>query len=290
MSDSKQTFEVNGKEYFVKKPTAKDQLHAEIVYQKAWKEAFDNNLYTDETLEAALESNGYWNRDMEIEFQTLRQEIIDAEFRIKKGGFRLNEAKDLAFAVKQKRIRMLELLNSRNALNNKTCEGFAVNERFKALVACCTFNKDGSRVYGSYDAYLESEDSEVAESAARELYKLSSKTSQEINNEDLFEDKFLKTYKFMDSEGRLIDKDGRFVDAEGRHINEEGKFIKWISETDFIYVDSEGRELTEDSEFVVEFSPFLDDDGNEVSLEEEKPKKKGRPKKTQEEATEEISP
>ena len=74
----------------------------------------------------------------------------------------------------------------------------------------------------------------------------------------------------------------------GQHIDEFGNFIEWQNDEDYIYVDSGGREVERESgDFKVEFSPFLDDEGDEVSVpttdegksEEEEVPKKSTPKK-----------
>ena len=71
--------------------------------------------------------------------------------------------------------------------------------------------------------------------------------------------------RFINKEGKLTDSDGRLVDENGRYVNEEGDFV-----------DKEGKRVDNEGEYLVEFKPFLDEDGTPVTLEEakdEKPKK-----------------
>ena len=125
--------------------------------------------------------------------------------------------------------------------------------------------------FSSYEDYLNRSADPVAIKGAQllatRLYGLDDSYEQ-----NLPENKFLKEYKFVDKnlrfinkEGKLTDSDGRLVDENGRYVNEEGDFV-----------DKEGKRVDNEGEYLVEFKPFLDEDGTPVTLEEakdEKPKK-----------------
>ena len=80
---------------------------------------------------------------------------------------------------------------------------------------------------------------------------------------NLPENKFLIKYKlvneqleYVDSKGRLTDEEGRLVDENGRFINEEGQFV-----------DRNGNLVDNSGDPVVQFEPFLDEDGKPIIIE-----------------------
>ena len=135
-------------------------------------------------------------------------------------------------------------------------------------------------------------------------------------DDSLVENKFLTTYNFANEKNQLINSDGHLIDIDDdeveRLVNEEGRFVAYRTDEgyknqdpdDIYYVNRDGEEITEDGEVKDGFSPFLDEDGNPVDVPEpvkaenedseepeseeseaeasEKPKRRGRPKKTEE--------
>lgn len=295
--DKRRVFEVNGKKYAVVRPNLKQLTDANKVRRETFNAELEAGSLLRDQLDTELRKRKLWSDDREIEYQNLRKDIIDMEYSLAKGGIKLSEAKDIALQMKTKRQQMIDLLSSRTDLDSNTCEGRADAARFNYLFAHCLVYEDTGQPFfeDGMNSYLLNQDSPVALAGASEFFYLISETEQV--DDGLPENKFLKKFKFVDENLRLVDKEGRLVDSEGRHINENGSYIKWTSEEDYIFVDIEGRPLDEKGDFVVEASPFLDDDGNPISFEEEAeeeekeesaPKKRGRPKKTATK-TEEVS-
>jgi len=79
------------------------------------------------------------------------------------------------------------------------------------------------------------------------------------------ENEFLKKYKFVDDQLNYIDKKGRRVDSEGRLVNEDGRYIN----EDGKLVDIEGNLVDEEGNYIVEFTPFLDDEGKPIEEDKE---------------------
>ena len=130
-------------------------------------------------------------------------------------------------------------------------------------------------------------------------------------DKNLTENKFLVDYKFADEELRLINADGHLIDVDEsnteRLIDENGRFVAYSEDDEQYFVNRDGEEVNPDGSRKVEFAPFLDDDGNPVEAEidsdeepeaeettaetpedaeeaSEKPKTRGRPKKTAQKA------
>ena len=273
MSKDSRVFTVAGTEYKVIKPTLEVLNEATKIRSKVFTEAFQAGELLRDQLENQLRKREMWNDELEIEYQVLGAEVARLTDSLNKGGIKLSEARSIAIEITEKRNRMVEMLSSRSNLDTNTCEGKADSARFNYLfVNCLVYNNDSGDKYfpnGLVD-YLGNQEDPVALAGATEFYYLISNSEDPTN--DLVENKFLKKYKFVDEFNRLIDKEGRLVNAEGRHIDEEGYFVEWAEDGTSTRVDIEGNPLTFGG---VEFTPFLDDDGNPV-IDEEEPKPKPR--------------
>ena len=268
------TFEVGGKKYKVVKPTLEVLNEATKLRSRTFNEALQAGDMLREQLEDQLKKRNLWNDDLEIEYQTLRKEVVRLTTILTKGGINLNQARDIALDVANKRARMVDMLSSRSSLDSNSCEGKADAARFNYLFANCLVYNDTDEKYfpnGLVDYLLNQEDP-VAAAGATEFYYLIS--NSEDPTDDLVENKFLKQYKFVDEEYRLIDKEGRLIDNEGKHIDEEGYYIEWLEDGTSRRVDVNGNVINSDGTPELEFTPFLDDDGNPVVLSDDKPKKK----------------
>lgn len=268
------TFEIDGKKYKVVKPTLEVLNEATKLRSRTFNEALQAGDMLREQLEDQLKKRNLWNDDLEIEYQTLRKEVVRLTGILSKGGINLKQARDIALDVAQKRARMVDMLSSRSSLDSNSCEGKADAARFNYLFANCLVYNDTDEKYfpnGLVDYLLNQEDP-VATAGATEFYYLIS--NSEDPTDDLVENKFLKQYKFVDDDYRLIDKEGRLIDNDGKHIDEEGYYIEWLEDGTSRRVDVNGNIINSDGTPQLEFTPFLDDDGNPVILSDDKPKKK----------------
>ena len=213
-----------------------------------------------------------------MEYQTLRKEVLDGEYRLEKGGIKLKQAKRVAVEMAEKRAKMVDLLSSRTDLDSNTCEGKADAARFNFLFSCClVYDEDDTPYFpNKLDDYLENQDDPVAVQGANEYYYLIS--GSDALDSNLPENVFLKKFKFTDGQNRLIDEEGRLVDQDGKHIDENGLYIKWNKDGTTTSVDANGRKVNDEGRFDVKSTPFLDDEGSPIDEskyeDEPKPKKK----------------
>ena len=296
----KRTFEVDGKKYAVRVPTVAEIKGANETRAKAFNEALSRGDLLRDQLETELRKRKLWNDNREQQYQTLRQEVLDGEYKLTKGGIKLNQARSVALEMSEKRDTMVDLLSSRTDLDSNTCEGKADAQRFNYLFGCClVYEETGEQYYANPDDYLLNQEDLVAVKGATEFYYLIAGT--ESVDSKLPENKFLHKFKFIDEKLRLIDKDGRLVTDDGKHIDENGNYVKWNTDGTCTKVDPIGRVVNDEGEFDVEHSPFLDDDDVEIDEsiyevgvaddKESKPKaKRGRKKavKAEVEETEEA--
>ncbi len=300
MADSKdkRVFDYDGTEYAVVRPSMQQLTKANEVRRKTFNEELSAGTILRDQLDEELRKRKLWSDARESRYQALRQEVVDLEFALAKGGISLIAAKEKAVDMRRKRAEMVDMLSSRTDLDSITCEGKADAVRFNFLFANCLVYNDSGDLYfkNGLTDYLMNQGDPVAGTGATEFYYLIS-DSDDVDSK-LPENQFLKKFKFTNETGQLVDKQGKLVDTEGRHIDEYGNYIKWNSEEDFTYVDFEGRPLTDQGDFDVEHSPFLDENGkpiDESSYEEQdeeeteakveekeapKPKRKPRKKTT----------
>jgi hypothetical protein len=281
--DDRREFEVDGTTYAVRIPKVQDIKEANELRSRTFNEALSRGDLLRDQLESELRKRSLWNDNREMEYQTLRKEVLDGEYRLEKGGIKLKQAKDVAIDMSEKRSKMVDLLSSRTDLDSNTCEGKADAARFNFLFACCLVYEEDDTPYfpNKLDDYLENQDDPVALQGANEYYYLISGSDSFDSN--LPEHVFLKKFKFTDDQNRLIDNEGRLIDQEGKHVDENGLYIKWSKNGTSTSVDANGRKVNDEGRFDVKSSPFLNDDGSPIDdskYEEEKPKAKKKKRKT----------
>ena len=293
--DKKRTFEVEGKKYAVRVPTIDEIKKANEIRATTFNESLSRGDLLRDQLETELRNRKLWNDKREQEYQTLRKEVLDGEYKLQKGGIKLNQARSLALEMSKKRDEMVSLLSSRTDLDSNTCEGKADAMRFNYLFSCCLVYDESEEQYfpNQLDDYLLRQDDPVAGAGATEFYYLIS--GSESIDERLPENKFLSKFKFVDEKLRLVDKDGKLVSEDGKHIDEDGNFVKWHKDGTCTKVDTSGRVVNDRGDFDVEHSAFLNDDGEEIDesiyepvveeVSEKKPKPKKPRKKTVKEKT-----
>jgi hypothetical protein len=270
------------KEILVKTPSLNDQREAQKIYNQSFTDAIKSKSVVRAKLDDLLKDQGLWNDEKQAQFNLLQKEILEGEKRLAKGGFSLNEAKDLAISIKSKRDEIRELISVRTSLDNHSAEGQADNARFNYLVSVCVvYNDTKEAVFKDMEDYLNRSTEEVAILGAQNLANMLYGLDNDYES-NLPENKFLKKYKFVDTDLRLIDKQGRLIDADGRLIDSEGRFI----DDGGNFVDKFGNRVDKNGDYVVEAEPFLDENGKPIILEEEtkndQPKENSEPKEDKE--------
>lgn len=262
----KRTFKVDGHEqqYAVRVPTVDELKRAGESQSKTFNEAISRGDLLRDQLEGELRNRKLWNDNREQQYQTLRQEVLDGEYSLQKGGIKLNQARQIAMNMGEKRDSMIDLLSSRTDLDSNTCEGKADAARFNYLFSCClVYDETGDPYFpNNIDDYVKKQDDPVAIAGATEFYYLIS--GNDSIDEGLPENKFLKKFKFVDHKLRLIDEDGRLITDDGKHVDEDGNYIKWEADGTCTTVDPIGRAVNSAGDFDVEHSPFLNDDGGVI--------------------------
>lgn len=259
------TIEDKEVEFLVKSPSLQDNREAQKVYNQAFTDAIKSKSVVRAKLDDLLSDQGLWDDEKQAKFTGLQKELSDGEKRLAKGGFGLNEAKDLAVRMKVIRDEIRDLISVRTSLDNHSAEGQADNNRFNYLVSACVVYNDTKQPYfKDMEDYLNRATEEVALKGAQILANMMYGLDNDYEK-NLPENKFLKKYKFVDDNLRLVDKKGRFIDSEGRLVDENGRFINDSGE----FVDKFGNLVDSQGDFIVEQEPFLDENGQPVIVDEE---------------------
>ncbi|NCA30863.1 MAG: hypothetical protein EBS93_09120 [Chitinophagia bacterium] len=258
------------REILVRSPSLQDQKEATKVYNQSFSEALKAKAVVRAKLDDLLIDQGLWDSIKQAKFTELQSEILEGERKLAKGGISLTAARDLAMSMRKTRDDLRELISVKTNLDTHTAEGQADNARFNYLVSACTvYNDTKEQYFKSYEDYNNRSTDPVAILAAQNLANMLYGLDDNYE-EKLPENKFLKQYKFIDSKLRLINKEGKLVDEKGRLLDENGRFINEKGE----FVDKDGNLVDQSGDYIVEFSPFLDENGKPIVIEDEKPKDK----------------
>lgn len=256
------TAKIDGKdvEFLVRSPNLQDQKEATKVYNTAFSDALKAKAVVRAKLDDLLVEQGLWDDSKQMRFSTLQAQILEGERKLAKGGIPLSQAKEEALKMRKLREDLRELIAVKTNLDTHTAEGQADNARFNYLVSACTVYNDSKKPYfSSYEDYNSRSGDTVSVLAAQNLAGMLYGLDSDYE-EKLPENKFLRQYKFVDSKLRLINKDGKLIDSEGRLIDENGRFINEKGE----FIDKDGNPVDDAGDYVVEFKPFLDDNGKPI--------------------------
>jgi hypothetical protein len=254
-------------EFLVRAPSLSEQREGQKVYNQAFSDAVKAKAIVRARMDDLLEEQGLWDSSKQAKLTELQQIILDNERALAKGGIPLKKAKELAIQMKETRGKIRELIAVKTSLDNHSAEGQADNARFNYLVsACLVYNDTKQSYYKNLEDYLGRSSEPVAVLAAQNLANMLYGLDNDYEN-NLPENKFLKKFKFVDDKLRFVDGKGRLVDTEGRLIDENGRFVNESGE----FVDKSGNRVDINGDYVVDVQPFLDDNGNPIVIEEEKP-------------------
>lgn len=249
-------------ELFIRSPSVEDQREATKVYNTVFSEALKAKAVVRAKLDDLLVEQGLWDDNKQNEFNRLQSQILEGEKKLAKGGISLTEAKNIALDMRKTRDELRDLISVKTSLDTHTAEGQADNARFNYLVSACTMNQtNNTKYFHSYEDYLSKSADAVAINAAQNMANMLYGLDSDYEDK-LPENKFLKQYKFIDNKLRLIDKQGRLIDKDGRLIDENNRYINENGE----FVDKNGNLVNKDGDYIVEFKPFLDDDGKPVHV------------------------
>lgn len=251
-------------EIYIKNPSLSVMEEGDSIRLKARNKAIKDEVIFAEGLGKLLRDQGIWT-DAQDQLQLeLQDELILSTRKLKKGGIKKSEARQIAIRIRQIKEELRILAAPRIKYVNDTVEGISQNKEFAyrvSQVAVYNSNRD-KKYFVSYEDYLNrinDWDAYIISSKAAEIFYSSD------SEEYLPENEFLKRFGYVDDKLRLINSDGHLIDSEGKLVDEFGNYVIVVDNKDVV-VDKDGNVLPEVS---VGPAVYLDDDGNPI--EENKP-------------------
>ena len=262
-------------ELVVNKPNTKQLLDAEKVYKKAFRQALEEGAMLRKKLGLYMKEQGIWTEEQEKEYISLIKEINLLDYKLNKGKdesgdkLKLSEAKEIALTLREKRDDFRQLIATRQELDHLTAEGQADTEKFSYLVFTCTKNYLTQKNYFiDFEDYQNKSNDRASVDAARYIGEIVYEIDPDYEN-SLTENRFLKRFKFVNNDNKLIDKDGNFIDRDGNSLDEEGFLLNDEGKR----ININDLPLLEDDE-TVEKVEFEDDLGVFNDKEAKPPKRK----------------
>jgi hypothetical protein len=203
-----------------------------------------------------LKTSGVWTDEDETKIQTLNDEIDVLLTKLRKGGLKMSEGRELAIATMEKRKEIVRVSSKRQIFDDTTIESVAEAEKMDYLVYSCTVYSDsGDNYWNSFEDMKNDKLSDAYRQASVTAYDVIFNVNPEFEKR-LPENRWLKKYGFIDDELNYVDrKTGEKVDRFGKPIKElEEKLQKRFD-------NLQGE--------IVEEAPFVDDEtGTPVVLNE----------------------
>jgi len=297
--------EGNEVKVLLRQPTPQDYRDSQIEYNKAFTGALKSKAPLRQKIVSIMREQNIWDDDKQRQHDQLITEISSYEDKLKGGGIRLSEAREVALLLREKREDFRELLSEKNALDQNSAEGQADNARFSELIRLCMLDPNTKKpCFIDQKAYDSQAEQPWVVKAASELAGMIYGLDPDYDK-NLEENKFLKEFNFVNEELEFINEEGHTVDSEGRLINEDGRYIAYRTEeakkekdqSQVYFVNREGEEVIcktnekGEEEWVkislAERKPFLDDDGNPIGgTPEKKTKVTKKPKRSTKKAEE----
>lgn len=260
--------EVGGKktEIAIVRPNAKQRQEGLKHYNKAFREALESGAILRPKIESVMRDQKLWDDNKENSLRQLQNKIADNEKKLKSGGIKLSEAREIAISLRKSRSEIRTLTSEKINLDNNSAEAQADNAQFNYYVSACTVYGDSGKPYfKSYDEYMAKDDDPVVSKAASAMAQIIYNLEEDYDKK-LPENEFLVKFKFADQSLHLINKQGKKIDSEGRLVDDEGRYI----DEEGNYIDINGDKIDKEGNYIVEYAPFLDDDGKPV-VEEAQP-------------------
>ncbi len=146
----------NKKTIYVKTPDATINKNAQLVYNRAFRDALQSGAILRQKLDDILREQDVWNDEKQDQYDEIVNKLNDNEKAINAGGIKLSDAAELAKEMRQKRLEFRELVAERTLIDSNTAEGQADNARFNSLVQSCLVDESGKKVFANFSEFVRS--------------------------------------------------------------------------------------------------------------------------------------
>lgn len=162
-------FEYKEKKIKIRFPNNRESQLADLEYSKMFTELMDTNLKTRAEMEEMLEKRKIWTGADEARVQSLQKSISDEQEKLFKSKSE-KEAQKHRDNISKHRKEVQKIQAKKEAYTNNTIESKAENAKMGYLIYCVTTYLDtGERVWGTYNDYVDEEDSQLLYRATLEF-------------------------------------------------------------------------------------------------------------------------
>lgn len=209
------------KTYYVAKPTHIEEAKAKLQQSKTFSEAINAGACLKTNLSKILKDTNVWSEKDDLEIEDLSNKIRNNLNKLEDGGIDIMEARKLAIETSSFRMKVVNKLSIFRENSSLTAEGQADDAYFDSLVSNCCFNEDGSKVFKSYEDYLNKSNEDLSIKLAGELSDIIYGNSEYVK--DFPENKFLSEFGFLNNDLQYTNEDGEVVDQDYKAIVKEEK-------------------------------------------------------------------
>jgi len=241
--------------YFVKAPSARIKMEAAKYKAEVFKREInkkDENgkstaIFADQVYNL-LKEQGLWSDEDDKELLDVTTKIKEKLALIKAGKSdkiksKLEVRKIILEEISELRYKQLLLYRKLQIFDKLTVEEIARQAEFDYKVAHSTYDDAGELAYESVEDYYDKQDEPYTEKAGATLESLESGNVD--SSSWLEENKILKQYGFLNSEGKyvingkLVNVAGKLVNSDGNLVNENGDLV----DEDGNLVDKDGKRI-----------------------------------------------
>ena len=107
-------------ELCVVRPNVKQRQEGQKVYNKAFRDAVESGAILRAKVNSVMREQNLWDDTKEAQYKQLVEKINSNERKIKSGGIKLSEAKEIALQMRKDRVELRSLTSERSGLDNNT--------------------------------------------------------------------------------------------------------------------------------------------------------------------------
>jgi hypothetical protein len=212
---------IEDKKYYVAKPGAKEEAQAKLQQSKVFSEALQNGACLKSHLNKILKERSVWDENDDKIVEDLSNKIRSNLDKLEEGGIDIMEARKLAIETNELRSSVINKLSVLRENSSLTAEGQADDAYFDSLVSNCCFNEDGTKVFKSYDDYINKSDQDYSIRLARELSGIVYGSLDYVK--EFPENKFLSEFGFINDNLEYVNENGELVDENYKVVVKEEK-------------------------------------------------------------------
>lgn len=147
--------------YYIAQPSAADIRKADWQYSKIYNKAIVDGFLTQAQMVEVLKDKGILSDDYSERVENTRIGLAAELFKLEtiREDAAEMERESIALEVARLRDELFSLNQKVNGPMGNTCENLAEDARTEYLTSCILQNRDGSRLWDSFDTYQEEENS-----------------------------------------------------------------------------------------------------------------------------------